>query len=84
MGRYCTVPKPCIELRPQFVDYEFLISRPQGFSAMQFITIIFIFAYYKRHSNEPDKRSDERNANKHVFLLHSIQSNPSAMAYGER
>ena len=41
---------------------------------MQFITIIFIFAYYyKGRSNEPDNRSDERNANKRVFLLHSIQ-----------
>ena len=31
--------------------------------------VIFIFEY-KPRSNEPDKRSDEPNANKHVFLLH--------------
>ena len=32
-------------IRPQFVDYQLLISCPHGFSAMQFITNIFIFAY---------------------------------------
>ena len=31
--------------------------------------------------NESDKRNDERNANKRV---HSIQNNPSAMAYNKR
>ena len=34
---------------------------------------LFFAYYYKRRSNEPDKHSDELNANKRVFLLHSIQ-----------
>ena len=31
--------------RPQFVDYWFLISRPHGFSMIEFITIIYNFVY---------------------------------------
>ena len=71
----------CI-IRPQICWLLFLIDRPRGFSAIEFITIIFICTY--QTSDRRHEHSDERNANKCVCLVHSIQKNPSTMADNER
>ena len=52
----------------------------------QNLSPLFMFAHisdFKQMSDRRHEHSDERNTNKHVCLVHSIQKNPSTMADNE-
>ena len=70
-------------IRPQFVDYQFLIDCIHGFSVIEFISIIAHISDIEQHSDKHHEHSDERNANitlTNASVCEKHSNNTSTMA----